>query len=97
MVTINLSLIVYNRLAFSWWVYFLPYMDIFQTGSPDKISKLELAKDAGDGPENGEQNNTVEMDVEDHDDQNQGMSSEDESENSEAVMKSKTFNMLFIY
>lgn len=49
---------------------------------------------AGDGLENGDQNNTVEMEVEEHEDKNQDMSSEDESENCEAVMKSKTFNTL---
>ncbi|KAB5567376.1 hypothetical protein PHYPO_G00232060 [Pangasianodon hypophthalmus] len=58
-------------------------------GSPDKISKLQTAKDAGDGHENGDQNNTVEMDVEEHEDQNQDMSSEDERDNCEAVMKTK--------
>ncbi|KAK3566327.1 hypothetical protein QTP86_032351 [Hemibagrus guttatus] len=57
-------------------------------GSPDKIIKVQLGKDAGDGHENGDQSNTVEMDVEEPEDQNQDMSSEDESGNCEAVMKS---------
>lgn len=43
-----------------------------------------MAKDAGDGQENGEQNNTVEMDVEEHEDPNQDTSSEDESANCQA-------------
>lgn len=70
------------------------YKLIFQTGSHEKISKLQMENDAGDGHENGDQDNTVEMDVEEDEDQNQDMSSEDESENYEAVVKSKTFYTL---
>ncbi|XP_060786837.1 torsin-1A-interacting protein 1-like [Neoarius graeffei] len=58
-------------------------------GSHEKISKLQMENDAGDGHENGDQDNTVEMDVEEDEDQNQDMSSEDESENCEAVVKTK--------
>lgn len=47
-----------------------------------------MEKDAGDGHQNGDQTNTVEMDVEESEDQNQDISSEDESGN-EAVMKSE--------
>ncbi|KAI5610156.1 lamina-associated polypeptide 1B isoform X4 [Silurus asotus] len=57
-------------------------------GSPDKIPKLQVTKDAEDRPENGDQINTVEMDVEEDSDQNQNMSSEDESENCGEGMKS---------
>ncbi|KAI5095089.1 lamina-associated polypeptide 1B isoform X4 [Silurus meridionalis] len=61
-------------------------------GSPDKIPKLQVTKDAEDRPENGDQINTVEMDVEEEEeedaDQNQNMSSEDESENCGEGMKS---------
>lgn len=38
----------------------------------------------------------MEMDVEEHEDQTQDMSSEDENKDCEAVMKSKTFNN-FVY
>ncbi|KAF7695402.1 torsin-1A-interacting protein 1 isoform X3 [Silurus meridionalis] len=62
-------------------------------GSPDKIPKLQVTKDAEDRPENGDQINTVEMDVEEEEeedaDQNQNMSSEDESENCGEGMKTK--------
>ncbi|KAF5901483.1 torsin-1A-interacting protein 2-like isoform X1, partial [Clarias magur] len=64
-----------------------PEMNNTEEGPPDKISKFP--NDAGDGLENGDQNNTVEMDVEDDEDQNQVMSSEDESENCDADMKTK--------
>ncbi|KAK2841158.1 hypothetical protein Q7C36_012737 [Tachysurus vachellii] len=56
--------------------------------SPDKIAKVQVEKDAGDGHQNGDQTNMVEMDVEESEDQNQDMSSEDESGN-EAAMKTK--------
>ncbi|XP_027022445.2 torsin-1A-interacting protein 2 isoform X2 [Tachysurus fulvidraco] len=59
-----------------------------EEGSPDKIAKVQVEKDAGDRHQNGDQTNTVEMDVEESEDQNQDMSSEDESGN-EAVMKTK--------
>lgn len=68
-----------------------------QTGSPDKISKIQMGKDGGDRHENGDQNNTVQMDAEESEDQNQDMSSEDESENCKAVMSSKIFNNTLLY
>lgn len=58
------------------------------------MAKVQLGKDAGDGHENGDQSNTVEMDVEEPEDQDQDMSSEDESGNCEAVIKSKVFDSL---
>ncbi|XP_072537792.1 uncharacterized protein [Salminus brasiliensis] len=58
-------------------------------GSPGKISRLQTAEDAEDGHENGEKNSTVERDTADHVDQDQDMSSEDESESCEAVIRNK--------
>ncbi|XP_058246216.1 torsin-1A-interacting protein 2-like isoform X2 [Hemibagrus wyckioides] len=61
-----------------------------EEGSPDKMAKVQLGKDAGDGHENGDQSNTVEMDVEEPEDQNQDMSSEDESGNSKPQIQEES-------
>ncbi|XP_076859995.1 uncharacterized protein LOC143512992 isoform X2 [Brachyhypopomus gauderio] len=57
--------------------------------SPSKIGRLQMAGDAGDAYENGETKVPEEMEVVENADQDQDMSSEDESENCEAVIKKK--------
>ncbi|TSN76571.1 Torsin-1A-interacting protein 2 [Bagarius yarrelli] len=61
-------------------------------GSPEKISKVRMEKGAEDEHENGDPNNTVEMDVEEPEDQTQDMSSEDEIENSKPPIQEKKVN-----
>ncbi|KAI4903231.1 hypothetical protein NFI96_004517, partial [Prochilodus magdalenae] len=58
-----------------------------KTGSPGKISKLQTTEDAEDRYENGDKDMTVEMDAAEQTDEDQDMSSEDEGESLEAVVK----------
>ncbi|KAI4902169.1 hypothetical protein NFI96_030350, partial [Prochilodus magdalenae] len=60
-----------------------------ETGSPGKISKLQTTEDAEDRYENGDKDMTVEMDAAEQTDEDQDMSSEDEGESLEAVVKTK--------
>ncbi|XP_036435121.1 torsin-1A-interacting protein 1 isoform X2 [Colossoma macropomum] len=58
-----------------------------ETGSPGKISRLQVGEGAENGHENGDESMTVEMDAAGHTDQEQDMSSEDERESCEATMR----------